>query len=103
MADRDDKGRFVPGHAIKGGRKRRADEQELTAALFKELPLSEAAHVLAEHARNGEPWAVKMFFEYAVGVPAQRVQLSGPDDGPIEIDTYDAYERAVAEAAGTED
>lgn len=98
MDGRDDRGRFLPGHAIKGGRKRRADEQKLTAALFKELPLSEAARILAEHARAGEPWAVKMFFEYSVGAPAQRMQLSGPDDGPIEVDTYSAYEQAVAEA-----
>ena len=103
MDDRDGKGRFVAGHGIKGGRPRKVEEQALTAALFKELPLSEAARILAEHARNGEQWAMKMFFEYAVGVPAQRVQLSGPDDGPIEIDTYDAYDRAVAEATGAQD
>lgn len=104
MDGRDDKGRFVPGHGCRGGRPRKSDEQAVVAALQKELPLAEWARLVAQCSQNPkhQGWALKLYAEYAIGLPAQRLQLSGPEDGPIEIDTYNAYEQAVAEATGTE-
>lgn len=58
----------------KGGRKSKAEEQKLIEEL---TPMkADAQRVLFEAIRQGEQWAVKMWFEYYYGKPKQRVEMS---------------------------
>lgn len=59
------------------GRPPKADEQKLIEEL---TPMKATAQkVLFEAIKQGEQWAVKLFFEYYYGKPKQRVEVSTPD------------------------
>ena len=53
------------------GRKSKAEEQSLIEKISPLEPL--AFNALQNALENGERWAVKMFFEYMYGRPAQKV------------------------------
>jgi len=78
MADgRKNNGGARPG----AGRPPKADEQKLIERLS---PLSDVAYQALDVAlHNGEPWAVKMWFEYRYGKPTQRQEISGPNGQEI--------------------
>lgn len=59
----------------KGGRKSKAEEQQLIEKLS---PLEDLAHSkLQEAIEMGKDWAIKMYFEYMYGKPKQAVNLEG--------------------------
>ena len=53
------------------GRKSKSDEQQLTEKLSPLEPL--ASKALEDGLKNGQAWAVKLFYEYKYGKPLQRV------------------------------
>jgi hypothetical protein len=65
-----DRRRFNGGHS-NGGRKSKAEEQKLIENL---TPLKDKALKTLESALdNGDPWAVKLFFQYYYGKPKTQV------------------------------
>lgn len=66
------------GKRDNAGRKSKAEEQALIERLS---PLEDLAHIkLHEAIRVGEQWALKMYFEYMYGKPAQGVDLTTKGD-----------------------
>jgi len=65
------------GHSTKGraGRPSKAEEQKLIEKLGPIEP--EALKQLKKAVKTGEPWAIKMFFEYMYGKPKQTTEVSG--------------------------
>ncbi len=62
-------GRKNNGGHSKGGRKSKAEEQKLIEKL---TPLEETAHkALKTAVKEGQSWAVKMYFEYMYGKPTE--------------------------------
>lgn len=46
---------------------------------------TEAATVLVEKARNGDIKAIELVLAYGIGKPTEKVEVSGPEGGPIEF------------------
>lgn len=58
----------------KGGRPSKAEEQKLIESL---TPMKQEAHAVLHRAiKEGEQWAVKLWFEYFYGKPKQRVEMT---------------------------
>ena len=72
------------GGARRGaGRKPKAEREELTDRLS---PYEDAGiEALISGVKRGEPWAVKMFFEYCWGKPKQRIETSGLNEHPVMV------------------
>ena len=69
----EDKRKLNGGHS-KGGRKSKAEEQNLIEKLS---PLEEQAFIkLSEAIDSGKDWAIKMFFEYMFGKPKQQTDIT---------------------------
>jgi hypothetical protein len=68
MAD----GRKNNGGNKNAGRKPKADEQKLIEKLGKYE--DEAHKILKEAVKDGNSWAVKMYFEYMYGKPKQQIE-----------------------------
>ena len=67
-----DKRKNNGGHSTNGGRKSKAEEQQLIEKLS---PLESTAHAkLKENIELGKDWAIKMFFEYMYGKPKQIIE-----------------------------
>lgn len=77
------------GHSTKGvaGRKPKAEEQKLIEKLS---PFEDRAlQALKSNVEAGEPWAIKLFFEYMYGKPKQSTDItSGGDKVSIPISTW---------------
>lgn len=58
----------------KGGRKPKAEEQQLIEKLspFEETALKK----LEDAVKSGESWAIKLYFEYKYGKPRQTIEQS---------------------------
>lgn len=84
------------GHSTKGkaGRKSKAEEIQLAETMDNILDYPDALYSLAQLVRSGDIQAVKLWLEYRLGKPQQRVDLttkgnqfpstiiiSSPDDG----------------------
>ena len=68
------------------GRKPKAEEQQLIEKL---TPMNkDALKALRDAVKDGESWAVKLYFEYFYGKPKQTLALEGGDK-PIEISFED--------------
>ena len=86
MPKRDKQGRFVKGHSGNpGGRPRRAQEEEIKAALEKAVPESTVLAQLAAAIQRRESWAISLYLAYKWGQPVKRQEVSGEDGGPILI------------------
>ena len=48
--------------------------------------LRDAAEKLLELASQGEPWAVQMLADRLDGKPAQQLQMTGADEGPLVVE-----------------
>lgn len=53
-------------------------------AMLREGSL-DAATALIEKARKGDIKAIELVLAYGIGKPTEKVELSGPDGGPIEL------------------
>lgn len=77
-------GRKKNGGARKGaGRKPRSDERKVVEALEPTAP--SALNKLKQAVELGEPWAIKLFFQYYYGMPKQIIEQVG-DKQKIEIE-----------------
>lgn len=103
MAERDDNGRFVKGQTgnPKGRPKRRTEEEYLDATISR-VALKDWREIVdkaVQQAKRGDSRARAWLSDYVLGPPAQRLQVSGPDDGPIPVDLVN-YRAAIAETEG---
>lgn len=67
-----DKRKNNGGNPTNGGRKSKAEEQQLIEKLSPLEPL--AFKALTEALQEGKDWAVKLFFNYNFGLPKQIVE-----------------------------
>ena len=59
-----------------GGRKRKAEEDEIKKALATACKLEDALKVFGEKVKAGEQWAVMLYFAYDWGKPQERVDIT---------------------------
>jgi len=85
LADRDNKGRFTKGHKPlnqknPGGRPKRAVEEKYLRAFSRVVKVKDFEDILLtalSRAKAGDLGMVRLFFEYGLGKPRQRVELEG--------------------------
>ena len=82
---RDETGKFVKGHEAIGGRKPKAAEQEIKAALRKALPDADVIAKLADAVMEGKDWAIIRWLEYLYGKPIQKDEITGSDGKDLII------------------
>ena len=70
----------------KGGRKSKAEEQNLIEKLTPLEPKALAA--LTEAIEEKKDWAIKLYFNYMYGMPNKTITLEGGEK-PIQIDFTD--------------
>ncbi len=103
MADRDDNGRFVKGKTGNpNGRPRRRTEDEYLDATIGCVTIKdwrEIVNAAKVKAKRGDPRARQWLSDYLLGPPQQRLQVSGPDDGPIPVALVN-YRAGIAETEG---
>lgn len=68
------------------GRKSKTEEQKLIEKLTPFDPI--AMKALEKNLKSGEPWAVKLFFEYMYGKPNQRIDANLNTDNPVQIHVH---------------
>lgn len=67
-----DKRKNNGGNPTNGGRKSKAEEQQLIEKLSPLEPL--AFKALTDALKDGKDWAVKLFFQYNYGMPKQIIE-----------------------------
>lgn len=76
-----------------GGRPPESEAVKKVKALIKD-GAEDAAKALVAKARKGDIKAIEMVLHYAVGKPTDKLELSGPDGGPLEwVQGLDDHER----------
>lgn len=85
--DRDKSGKFQPNHKPyrNGGRKPRAQEQEVKSALQKAIPEQDVLDILATAIRRREGWAVQLYLAYKWGKPIERVAQTDSEGNDVII------------------
>ena len=68
------------------GRKGKADEQKLVEKLGPLEP--EALSQLSKALKNGQRWAVELFFKYQYGMPKQQTDVT-PNGESVKFDIRD--------------
>jgi hypothetical protein len=94
---------FKPGQSgnADGGKLAKQRKKALINELLG-LHVNKAVAVIAKHLDSDDPaWAAKLVLEYCYGKPAQSLELSGPEGGPIGIvsDTPLSIEQFAAKFA----
>ena len=102
MAERDEKGQFVKGKTgnPNGRPKRRTEDQYLDATIGR-VTLKDWREIVDKavlQAKRGDARARTWLSDYLLGPPQQRLQVSGPDDGPIPVSLVD-YRAGIAETS----
>ena len=77
-------GRFKKGNPG-GGRKPRATEDEIRAALHSVIPVAKVLKKLDEAIDKGESWAIALYFAYDWGKPRERVEHTGAEGMPLVV------------------
>lgn len=74
MVGRKKNGQFDSGNRLQrnGGRKPRADEEQIKAALDKAMPKDDVLKKLAAAIDAGEAWAITLYLAYMWGKPVER-------------------------------
>ncbi len=92
MAVRDEKGRFVKGHAPtnkgKGGRRKRSTEEQYLKRMAKIVTIGDwdkVVHTAVARAKAGDPVARKWLSDYLIGSPTQRTELDIDSKSNITI------------------
>jgi len=103
MAERDGNGRFVKGYGGGPGRPKKAREVRYseimqTACSFKEWRA--ICKKAVEQAKRGDATARKWLSDNLIGVPKQRMELSGPDEGKITIEYVNSWRDSTIPASG---
>lgn len=78
-----------PGHAL----------QHQVKTAIREGAM-EVVPILMEKARNGDIRAIELVLAYGIGKPTERVEVSGPEGGPVSFvaDLDDHEKRALRDA-----
>ena len=96
MTERETNGRFAKGNQVAkghngaGGRPPRAREEEWLAVLNRIVTPERLEKVFAvglSRAMAGDIAWAKFLFAYGIGLPIQRTEVSGPEGGPVAIDS----------------
>lgn len=85
------------GTLLRGGAHRKADSEEVRKVknLLRDGSVS-VAKVLLAKALKGDPKSIELALAYGIGKPTDKVELSGPEGGPIEVMAgMDDHERRV--------
>jgi len=80
-------GRFGPGNKT-GGRKRRADENEMLAVFDRAMPNGKKIAIVqkqVDKALHGNLESAKWLFAYYYGAPIQRSEHTGEGGNPLEV------------------
>lgn len=83
--DRDEKGRFLPGHAVKsvgGGRPRADDVEKVRTALSKAIDngtLTKWAAAMKAKLEKGDQFASEFVFDRIIGKPRQAIDVDADD------------------------
>jgi hypothetical protein len=93
--ERDDKGRFLPGHEPKSPGRPRTDAAEKLRASLESVvsngTLPKWQESMKKRLARGDQWATEFVFERIAGKVVSSVEVSGTDGGPIELRVvYDA-------------
>jgi hypothetical protein len=81
-------GRFAPGNRFATGNPNSRRMHDLRRVLLEAVGDDDIRAVVArlfEQAKGGDVQAAKLVLEYAVGRPAQSVELSGPDGAVLDL------------------
>lgn len=89
MADRDSKGRFIKGQTGNpAGRMPKEREVQYRDILVTAVPVEDWHEIIykaVKQAKQGDATARKWLTDYLVGVPAQKMELTGKDGKTIEV------------------
>lgn len=100
MTEREQNGRFAKGNGGGPGRPKKVREEEWLAILTKTVKTEDLEKVFASglsRAMAGDVQWAKLLLAYGIGLPIQRTEVSGPEGGPLAIDTgIDANDIAEA-------
>ena len=113
MSDHKENGQFAKGNQAakkenggNGGRARRSVEERCLARLAKNIDdddLDKLIQVGLARAKCGDVAWAKLLLSYLIGLPIQRTEISGPNQGPIYMtwgeDTGDPIAAAAPIAA----
>lgn len=94
MAERDASGKFIKGHEpykqSPGRPKRKTEEKYLRAfrRTVKAKDLREILRVVMARARSGDASAARLILEYAMGKPAQSVDVTSGGDRLPNVIVY---------------
>ena len=88
------------GGQLRRGGGRKPDARKATAVQAIRDGLPGAVKALLSQSANGEGWAIKLVLEYGLGKPVDKVEISGPEGGPLEhsLPLTDAERRILRDA-----
>lgn len=87
MAERNDKGQFIPGSGGGPGRPKRRTEQEYLDATISRVTLKDWREIVDKavwQAKKGDSRARAWLSDYLLGPAPQRLQHEGAEGGAIE-------------------
>ncbi len=88
MNGHDENGRFAKGNGGGPGRPRKCREEQYLALLLSECNLEDARVIIrstVSRAKAGDKSAREWLFNYILGKPVERREISGPEGEPIDI------------------
>ena len=91
LCGRELNGRFAHGNRLAGGNLLAQRTREMRQSIFDAVGPDQVRAVIAtmaNQAADGDVAAARVFLEYTCGKPAQSIELSGPDGGPLGVDVH---------------
>ena len=88
MAERDEKGRFIPGNKASPGRLPKEREERYYEILLSTVTYEEFKAIVnraKEQAIKGDAVARKWLADYLVGAAIQRTEITGAGGEPLKI------------------
>ena len=89
MPARDENGKFINGNGGGPGRPKKEREVRYAEIMQTACTFTEWRKIClkaVEQARRGDATARKWLADYLVGVPKQKMELTGADGGPIMLE-----------------
>jgi hypothetical protein len=91
QSGRDLRGMFAAGNRLSKGNPSNRRMAELRRAIHDavtEADVKDVIKSLGDSAKAGDVIAAKVFLEFVVGKPTQPIEVSGPDDGSVNVDAF---------------
>lgn len=88
MADRNDKGQFIPGSGGGPGRPKRRTEEQYLDAMISRVTVKDWREIVdkaVSQAKRGDSRARVWLSDYLLGPAPQRLQHEGSDGGPVKL------------------